>query len=244
MQFTANLKMADLIHSNYLLLPILNRFDIQLGFGDKTIEQICREQGINPDFFLVIVNSFHDKNYFPQEILLSFPLKLILDYIKKSHNYYLHVKVPQIELLIENLIKNARNSGLQHIETIDRFFKEYKLELIDHIREEEDNVYPYVISLDEAYSSKKISPENIREIRQNPIAKYEEGHSNIEEKLFDLKNIIIKYIPPIKDYSITNALLIELFRLERDLNDHARIEDKVLVPKVQFIENEILSLWQ
>jgi len=48
-------------------------------------------------------------------------------------------------------------------------------------------------------------------------------------------------MPPVNDYSLYNALLIEIFRLEGDLTDHARIEDMVMVPKVQFIEHEILS---
>ncbi|MBN1951178.1 MAG: LuxR family transcriptional regulator, partial [Bacteroidales bacterium] len=66
MPFTASMKMAELIHQNYLLLPILNRFDIQLGFKDRTIREVCESEGINTDFFLVIVNSFHDHEYFPQ----------------------------------------------------------------------------------------------------------------------------------------------------------------------------------
>lgn len=240
-QFADNLKMADLIHQNYLLLPILNRFDIHLGFQDKTIKEICDEQGINKDFFLVIINSFHDHDYFPQEQLLSFPLGLIIEYIKKSHKYYLDIKVPQIEDLIRKLITQADESRQRELSLIEKFFREYKVELIEHIHEEENNVYPYAISIDKAYSSGKIEQSHIKAIKENSITKYEEGHTNIEDKLFDLKNIIIKYLAPAEDYIISHGLLIELFRLERDLNDHARIEEKVLVPKVQFIEKEILK---
>ena len=38
MQFSVKTKLADIIHNNYLLLPIFNRFGIQLGFGDKTVD--------------------------------------------------------------------------------------------------------------------------------------------------------------------------------------------------------------
>jgi len=84
-----NTKMAEVIHSSYLLLPILERFDIQLGFGDKTINEVCSDYKVNVDFFLEIINSFHDHNYFPQAQLQTFPLKLIINYIQKSHRYYL-----------------------------------------------------------------------------------------------------------------------------------------------------------
>ncbi|MBA7528470.1 hypothetical protein ES705_20656 [subsurface metagenome] len=79
-------------------------------------------------------------------------------------------------------------------------------------------------------------------MHEKSIDFFVDTHTNIEDKLYDLKNIIIKYLPPARDYTSSNALLFELFRLERDLNDHARIEDKVLVPKVQFLESQITGV--
>ena len=241
MQFRDDTKMADLIHNNYLLLPILNRFNIQLGFGDKTVAELCTELNINCDFFLVIANSFHDHNYFPQEKLLEFPLSLLIDYIQKSHIYYLEIKVPHIESLIVTLSESGDQSQQKHMNLIEEFFSEYKKELISHIQDEEDEVFPYVRLLDKAYCSDTIGKEYQQLIRKQSINSYAEKHNNVEEKLFDLKNIIIKYMPPARNFTISNTLLIELFRLERDLNDHARIEDKVLIPKVQMIEQEILE---
>lgn len=100
-------RLADVIHHNYLVLPILNRFNIHLGFGNKTVSEICKEREVHVQFFLEIVNSFLDKDYFPQSELQSFPLKYIIEYIKRSHIFYVDFKVPQIEQLIVRLIENA-----------------------------------------------------------------------------------------------------------------------------------------
>ena len=43
------------------------------------------------------------------------------------------------------------------------------------------------------------------------------------------------------DSNVSQAILFELFRLEADLKDHARIEDKILVPKVKYMEKWILE---
>ena len=67
MQIQADMKMAEIIHLNYHLLPIISRFGINLGFGDKSVKQICKEHSIDVNFFLEIVNSFHLKNYFPKK---------------------------------------------------------------------------------------------------------------------------------------------------------------------------------
>jgi regulator of cell morphogenesis and NO signaling len=240
MQFTLKTKLADTIHTNYLLLPILNRFGIQLGFGDKSIEEVCREKNINAEFFLVIINSFHDHDYFPQEQLQRFDLELIVDYIKKSHSYYLDLKIPQIEELIKKLSQQAEGIQKDQVLLIEKFYSVYKEEIITHIQEEENHIFPYVMSIGNAYVRGEINETHQKMIRENSISIFAGEHSNIEDKLYDLKNIIIKYMHPVKDSITSNALLIELFRLERDLNDHARIEDKVLIPKVEYIEQEIM----
>jgi regulator of cell morphogenesis and NO signaling len=234
-------KLVDVIHQQYLILPILNRFNIQLGFGNKTVKEICAEQEVNMQFFLEIVNSFLDEDYFPQSELQTFPLKHIINYIKKSHIFYVDFKVPQIEGMISDLLHKASVENKRSYELIQKFFLEYKAELIVHIEKEEKAVHPYVLKIDEAFQNNQITDEIKQLVKKEPISLYASEHDNIEDKLYDLKNLMIKYLPPAKDYALSNAILYELFRLERDLSDHSRIEEKVLIPKIEGIEKQILG---
>ncbi len=235
--FNRDTKMADVIHSNYLLLPVINRFSIHLGFQDKTVEDICRENDIEISFFLAIINAFHDPDYFPETELKSFSSHLIINYLLKSHQYFLNTSLPRIEYQLEKLVKSSTSEDLKVIQT---FYNKYKKELIEHIKDEEDNTFPYVKELQEVYDHQvKPIPEHILNYS---IHNYEEDHSNVDEKLFDLKNIIIKFLEPNYSDKACNEFLFELFQFERDLTDHARIEDKILVPKVMDIENEIKNI--
>lgn len=241
MTIKKNTQLANAIHQNYLLLPVINRFGIQLGFGNKTVEQICVEKNVNVSFFLEIVNSFIDKDYFPQSELQSFPLKLIVEYIKRSHDYYVDRKIPQIGKMIDNLFERSAKENKKSFQLIRNFFNEYKDELFTHIEKEEKDVHPYILQIDEATQNNAIN-NGVRDlVRKESIDNYADDHDNVEDKLYDLKNLIIKYLPPADDYTLSNSLLIELFRLEQDLNDHSRIEEKVLVPKMQLIEKQILE---
>ena len=74
------------------------------------------------------------------------------------------------------------------------------------------------------------------------IMDYEDEHDNVEEKLFDLKNLIIKYLPAPKNEATSYKILQELFELEKDLREHARIEDMILVPKVEAMEFTIKKM--
>ena len=46
--------MSVLVCENYPILLVMSRFGIPLGFGDKTIEEVCRDNRVDVDTFLSI----------------------------------------------------------------------------------------------------------------------------------------------------------------------------------------------
>ena len=63
--FTAHTKMADMIACNHSLLIILPRMNIPLGFGEKSIAEVCKSQNISVNFFLLICNIYTFDKYLP-----------------------------------------------------------------------------------------------------------------------------------------------------------------------------------
>ena len=49
-------KMIDLISDNYSLLQVMSRFGLSLGFGDKTVKEVCELNGVDCRTFLIVVN--------------------------------------------------------------------------------------------------------------------------------------------------------------------------------------------
>ena len=240
MLITKNIKMAEVIHLNYFALTVLNRFGIELGFGDRSVEEVCKKSNVDVDFFLEIVNAFVDKDYFPKKHLQTFSVKLITNYLQKTHSYYHKIKVPEIEALIEEMV-NSCYTQKENIVLLKKFFYDYKQELLNHTHREEEVVFPYTIAIENAYNSEIIDTSVIELMETYSIEIFQHEHDNIEEKLFDLKNIIIKYLPQPKNSKLCNKLLYELFNLEQDINDHSRIEEKVLVPKIREMEELIIK---
>ncbi len=171
----------------------------------------------------------------------SFSLKQTVDYLLKSHRYYNLEKIPQIETLIDKSEWQTSEQS-KHKELIVKFFEHYKKEAASHIQFEEKHIYPYVLFVEAAFLEQKLSSELRDKIKHSPVRKYKGEHDELNTALFDLKNIIIKYLPPADNPEITIQILTEIFRLEKDMQDHTRIEDKVLLPKVQAMENELLKL--
>ena len=228
--------MADVIHMNYLLLPVINRFGIELGFGDKTVQEVCSQYQVNPSFFLDIVNAYHDDSYFPREKMQAYPVELIVDYLLKTHDYYRSKFLPEIERMVEELIASCRGN-CDKLNLIQSFYKKYKQELENHLKSEEDRFFPYVKALTEKENQGK-SLQSIREQYRFSYDAHSEEHDNVVSKMLDLKNILIKYLPPYYDTIKCNNLLYWLFVFEEDLKDHERLEDIILLPALRKIEQQ------
>lgn len=233
---TPDTKMAEAIHRNYLLLPVIDRFGIRLGFGDKTVDQVCSEYGINKSFFLDIVNTYHDPYYFPKEKMRAYPVSLTVDYLLKSHEYYQEKMLPETESMIGELVASCEKN-CDNLRLIEDFYKKYKVELRNHLKSEEEKFFPYV----KALATEDRTGKRLEDIRRKYNFSYEahsEEHESVIAKLLDLKNIIIKYLPPDYSQAKCNNLLYWLFVFEDDLRDHERLEDVILLPALRGIEDQ------
>lgn len=225
--FQSSDKLYKLVDENYNLLPIMNRFGIRPGFKDKTVAEVCREKQIDKNFFLALVNTYNNPGYFPETELLGFSPLLIVDYLKKTHTYYLDYFLPKLEILLEVLIDGS-SENKKDLKMIRTFYEKYKKEFLNHIRDEEENIFPYIVGLveKEKMNSHSIPPVSFE---------FEQEHSNMEVKLNDLKNLLIRYLAPVYDDNDFNEFMASLYRFEQDMADHSRIEDKILVTQMQKI---------
>lgn len=221
--FTANMKLSDLLIANNSLISTLPRFGIELGFGDKSVNEVCKKFNISARFFLMISNIYTFDDYLPsKEELMQLNLNEMIPYLLASHNYYLNTQLANIE---QNMKKIADACELSNGKVLQRFFSEYKEEVIKHFKYEEEIVFPYIKGL---LNGKKSTNYNIHV--------FEENHSNIEDKLTDLINILIKYLPGNVCQNERITILAHIFSLSSDLGKHALIEEKILTPYVETLE--------
>lgn len=230
LHITGDMTMADTIVRNEKLLPVIRRFGIELGFKEKSIKTLAEENGINLELLLLVLNMFDDNSIYISNISNTSIIPELIQYLKQGHNYYIKEKLPYINTLIEKFVSESSN---HHSTLLLRFFEEYKTEVIEHMAYEDSDVYPYIIDRYNASLDKS---------NTFSIDEFSEHHSDIEEKLYELKMLLIKHFPPTTEGGFyRNMILLELFNLEYDLNDHTVLENRVLVPLVKIIEKKQLG---
>lgn len=125
-------KLSDVIIEHYQVIPVISRFGIKLGVGDKTIGEICNEASINVDFFLVILNTFLNEDYFPEKRLKDFDINLVINYLKQVDMYMLNAQIHNLEKHLNAFITISDPNNKQLI-LIDKLFNKFKQELISQI---------------------------------------------------------------------------------------------------------------
>lgn len=224
---TKDKKMFDLINENYSLLLCLQHFNIDFSVDNKTVKELCEENHINMNVFIVIANLYN--GFFPsqKEIDNIDDIQSVLFFLKSNHSFFLEDKYPELKYYLEKIKNNQSNKDFLLIE---HFFNDYFEEVLEHFKYEDDIAFPYFYSLLDDRTSCQHNSFSARE--------YQNHHTDIETKLTDLKNLLLKHIKIKSDLNIMRKLLNILFGLEFDLKIHSVIEEKILIPLIEKIEQE------
>ncbi|MGI6243435.1 MAG: LuxR C-terminal-related transcriptional regulator [Prevotella sp.] len=217
-------KLISIIRDNYSTLQSLGSFGINLGFGDKTVKEVCESQEVDTYTFLAVIN-FTINGYRDYEDADRLSIPTLMQYLKASHVYYLDFELPYIRRsLVDALDENDSLALL-----ILKLFDEYAHSIRKHMEYEEKTVFPYVEELEKG----KVSP-------SFDIETFSKHHTQIDRQLSELKNIIIKYLPSdgLHNNQLT-AALYEIYNCEQWLKEHADVEDEIFIPVIRRLEKKL-----
>jgi len=234
-------KIIDIINQDYTVLSIFIRLNILPGYGDKTLDQVTGENKLEPEFLSKIIEAYIDPDFTEYTYFLNKDIKLITSFLKGTHNFYKDDKIPELKSLFTRLLDQAITKN--NIKIIEHYFDNYLEEFYAHMEYEEKQVFPYAEELYNIIKTKSASKSFIKGFRKFSIQEYTEQHEDgTQEKLNDLKNILLKFLPELTDYKIYYQIISKLFRLGKDMDFHMNMENRILVPALVQMSSTIEEL--
>ncbi|MCF8226601.1 MAG: hemerythrin domain-containing protein [Bacteroidales bacterium] len=224
------MKMAGLINENHALLLLMEHLEIDFNVRDLTVEELCRENRISTEVFVAIGNLYN--GFLPEKIeqIPESGIPVIISYLKNSHSYYKKDKYPELIELLHLLKKNHHS---EDIGLIEKFFNDYFEEVLEHLDYEEEIAFPYFCRL--------LNLNNDALRSDFSVDNYKEHHTDIETKLTDLKNLLLKHIQISNDLTLRRKFFNSLFELEFDLTIHSIVEEDILLPLIKQVETKLLN---
>jgi len=223
--FTAKDKMNCLINRDFSILLVLNRFDLPLGFGESTVEEVCTQNGIDCNTFLSVVNFLSEETHDLQKTYEDIDLTSVIRYLKNAHSYFLDFRLPAIRAKLLSLVNGS--AEMAPFGTVFlQFFDKYSEEVRRHMDYENRRVFPYIQHLIDGKTD-----ENYQ------ISIFEQRHDPIDNKLIELKTIMIKHSPFEGGNNLLTDVLFDIYLCEKDLESHCDIENCLIIPAIKAIEN-------
>ncbi len=218
----ANMRMSEVVSEHLSLIPVINRFGIRLGVSDDTVMTVCEKNKVDTAFFLTIINTFINEDYFPEKKLQNFHLTQIIDYLKKTNHYYLQNQLPNIERHLHFFIKTSGQNNAS-LELIGKMFVSFKEKLCHRIEYDETEWFPYMLALNKKNGRKKTVRTKVTTLSDE---------SSIEAIIDDMRNIMIKHLTGMYDDNLCYAVLFAINALGHDIRQHNRIRNRILIPMV------------
>lgn len=213
---TPNKEIHELIEQNNRLLLLMDHFGTGFCVADKTIADLCQEKGLNAEMFASFCNIYNGDFsclYVPKN---KEDINLIIAFLENTHRYYISDMYPEIKHYIGELSKiNPGND----IKMLEMFFESYFTEVKKHLEYEQDKLFPLI----RAFSCGDISRDDLRK-KCRKIR-----HDDIETKVSDLKNLLLKHIRLVDKNGMKRKLIAALLEFQYDLSIHSLIEDEILI---------------
>jgi regulator of cell morphogenesis and NO signaling len=228
-KFVETDRMSDLINDDFRLLQVISRFGLSLGFGERTVRQICDEHSVDCETFLAVINFTHfgdrDSNTWVDKI----SIKSLTEYLKQAHTYFLDFLLPSLRRKLIEAIDCSSHNEVAFL--IIKFFDAYVAEVRRHMELENTSIFAYIDDLIAGKSCEHKSFEMLM-LHQTPV----------EQKLSELKNIIIRFYNIPGDANMLNTALYDIYLCEEDLHTHYQMEQDLFIPAIRKLEEKNLHL--
>jgi regulator of cell morphogenesis and NO signaling len=233
-----NKRIDQLVDENYVHAYVLFYFGIRFDeYSELTLEEICLKKGLKVE---QVVRELESPTHLKETDLplISYPIDLIIEYLKHSHFLYIKHKLPYIAKLVNNF--KAEDDDYRAVERdLKLVFPLFVEDFIRHIYEEEDTLFRYIKALERASKGNYVPTKLYYLVEKHSVQKFAMEHEVHDDEMEGIRKITKEYkLQPGAPLQI-KVIYQELKEFEKSLMTHARIENEILFPKAMTLERKV-----
>lgn len=205
-------------------------------FQDTSQSTVEGSINLAVDLYVDLLSIFHDPTQFDPQTFMHYPMEVILDYLRQTHQLYLRKSFTDIEAGIESI--SSATPTLSTIKALSRnFFFSFRDHLQAHIKEEEQELFPYIDVILRCAQAGEAIP--TLALQQNPMEAMANHNDDLEDDLGKFIQALEDMHNPHKESFGYRMLITRLKLFELDLRIHGRLEDEVLIPQALQLQSEL-----
>lgn len=242
MNIDTNKRITEIVDENYAYASVLYYFGIKFyDYDEKTLEQVCVEKGLDVNQVIHSLESVMVTHVDDHPSLSTYPVDVIVEYLKHTHFIFIKDRLPYLSKLIKNLRIAEYKSIIDDLQFIFPLFVE---DLIYHIYQEEDEFFSYILSLQEALKNPQSTNRLYFDMEKYSIQDFAISHDIDDDEMEGIRTITNGYATQGINSLHLRVVYAELQHFERELKTHASIENEILFPKALMLEKQVRKFFR
>ncbi len=220
-----SVKIGEIVANDFRTAEVFKEFGIDFCCsGNQSIEDACKDKKINVEALASKLNKVEETEINASQNFKEWKLDFLSDYIVNTHHKTVLRLLPQLTFYTQKI---ADVHGSHHPELIEiaELFSKINTELLQHLKQEEETLFPSIKEM------LKNSSDKAKLIINSEITRMKGEHEFAGGAMDKINRLSINYmVPPdgCNTYTVAFKLLKEF---EDDLHIHVHLENNILYPK-------------
>jgi regulator of cell morphogenesis and NO signaling len=230
---------AEIVASDYRTAEVFKKYGIDFCCGGKkTIDKVCSEKNVSAESLVHDLEGIWKAEAPASQNYKDWEAGFLADYIVNVHHGYVKRNISQITEYAEkvNKVHSDHNPELSQILVL---WKQVVADLSVHMQKEELMLFPYIKKMERILKGEvEYSPAVFGSVK-NPIRMMEGEHDAAGAFLSQISKLSADYTPPAHACNTYRVLFAKLQEFENDLHTHVHLENNILFPKAEQMEEEL-----
>jgi len=234
-----NMRVLDVVDQNYIYATVLRFFGVDFyRHPENTLGQICQEKGIDYQKLLKHFRTAPFQNLLETSFVEDYPIDIVLEFLKDSHQQFIWHQLPYIADLIAN-IDPIHFDHPELAKDLKFVFPLFAEDFIRHIYEEEATSFAFIHRLFRAVERWDFHPGRLFfDLKCNSIKDFAAEHLEEDDEMSGIRELTNNYHICSSTSTYTKVIYSELKKFEADLQIHAHLENNVLLKKGDELETK------
>ncbi len=159
-------------------------------------------------------------------------LDALIRHIIGEHHAFLREELPAIDCLIATWSAAAGEDHSGAPQSVRSVFRQFRRELDGHLKKEEEILFPMIAKIESAVTRGERAPRQTFGSIAHPIAIMEAEHEFSRQCLEALRDLM-------RQCTISAEIRARIAAMERDLEIHSALEDRILFPRAIEMESAV-----
>jgi regulator of cell morphogenesis and NO signaling len=231
----------EIVDNNFVHASVLHFFGIQFYLHPSaTLPEICEKKGLDVQKIVLQLNRSHSFQ-FPYPHLENFcelSVESLIDYLRQTHRRYIRHKLPYMADLVKNICVECFDDAdlARDLKFVFPLFME---DFIHHIKEEEQQLFGFILRLSKASKGKFSLIKMFFELQEKSLDRFHTHHQEDDDEMAGIRALTNDYHISSKTGTYTKVVFSELQSFEQDLKAHSHLENHILFPKAFVLEKKV-----